>query len=72
MTATLRAVGVGLILVLLLPSRAWAYIDPVAGSTVFQAVIGALLAGWAYFWGGWNRLAQAIRRGARRLVGGRD
>jgi hypothetical protein len=51
-----------IILILLTPSPALAYIDPGTGSIIFQGIIAAAAAGAAVMLSYWQRLKNLFRR----------
>lgn len=44
------------ILLLFIPTFAWAYIDPGTGSVVFQIVLGSIIGGMAFIKLYWNKI----------------
>ena len=57
-----------LLISVVFPSRAYAYIDPMSGSIILQAVAAGLLAALLFFKRFWYRLADAWRRIWHRFV----
>jgi hypothetical protein len=64
------SIAIALMIVLVSPTRAYAYIDPVAGSVILQAVAAAFLAGAYTLRRSWSQVRTVvgglIRRVARR------